>query len=173
MAKLSYGTFRPMTKAEMTAKGLKGRQYINDSGTIIPISKFQKLAHAHMGIPQAPSRAAKPPRIKQLSPLKVGSNRLANYNRNVQRFADRYGLTPKEAKSSGRFQALNEDIRNNLKKLGGYEQTLKKLEAQGKDTTKQQEKIAAIRAILGQQFRDSGRKDPTDFSILGATPSAT
>lgn len=192
--KLSYGTFRPLKKGE-TGYSSTARKYINDQGEIIPVAQYQRLARAKQGLGPQPSRQPKPSKPKKLLTGKIGSNRLSNYNKNAQRFADRHGLTIQEAKKSGRFQSLNEDIRKGLKSLKGYEETLGKMigkdvlntaRKEGLDkyyeknkksfTAKQQkqfEKVIAKRIQLAQLFRDSGRKDPQDFTILGSTPDAT
>lgn len=139
----SYGSFRRMTAAEQAAKGLRGRQYIDDSGKIIPVSQFQKLARSHQGLPQAPSRQPKQTKVvaqpqptvrkttvvgKLLSQKpKPISNRLSRYNTRVKAYAQNNSMMIKDVKKDKIFQSLNKGVASELKQMDALEVRLEKL----------------------------------------------
>ncbi len=169
--KLSYGSFRPMTKGEMTAIGLRGRQYIDNSGTIIPVSQFQRLARATSGLGPQPSKTPKPVKIKQLLPSKVGSPKLQAYNTNVQKFSSRYNISPKEAKSSFEFKYLHKEFMKERRKLYTYQNQKSKIK-EG-PTSKLDDKILKQRQKLADLAKDLGLKDAQDSTLFGNTPDVT
>lgn len=159
---LSYGDYRAMTKAEMTALGLKGRQYqsASDPTDIIPISRFQKLAGS-----TAPSRQTVAEKLDHTVPTlthAIERPKVSETLRNRRAYAETYGTSLREASKDKELKYLNKVWKEDLKRLDVM------VKARGKSKVQSPAEIE-LRKSLNITAVSIGRKKADNYTDFGQT----
>lgn len=161
--RLVYKDYQVLSKSEMIALGLKGRQYKSAStGDVIPVSKFQKLAGS-----AAPSRAPASQRLAHSVPKlthATEAQKVSETLRNRRSFAEKYGLSLRDASKAKDLKYFNREWKGGLERL-------KKMESSRKKNAPQSKEEVDLRNHLSEVAKSIGRKKQDDYRDFGQTDS--